>query len=142
MILHSIPKWKNFAFLEFREMRNFDSKILREICEIAKSKYPLKHHRYFSSPKNAKLLSSIAFNFLYICMLNFILKKVHSNMYVYVNFWKFPKIEKRGEKHTKMSFFFCFAKFVLNISHYIVQNSHYFCPLQSNLMQCSYKKYK
>ena len=33
-----------FAFFKFREMQDLNLNILHEICKIAKSKYPVKHH--------------------------------------------------------------------------------------------------
>ena len=50
-----------FAFFKFCEMRNSDHNILREICEIAKSKLPTIEHQtpieyYFENPKICSII--------------------------------------------------------------------------------------
>ena len=50
-----------FAFFKFCEIRNSDHNILREICEIAKSKLPTIEHQtpieyYFENPKICSII--------------------------------------------------------------------------------------
>ena len=58
-----MPKYSGhyFAFFKFCEMRNSDHNILREICEIAKSKLPTIEHQtpieyYFENPKICSII--------------------------------------------------------------------------------------